>query len=56
MMRWLGFDFDQVGLEHMVARVSGLRNSGQMNVQNTRRRDGREGLGPVAGDRPPALP
>jgi hypothetical protein len=35
MMRWLGFDFDQVGLEHMVARISGLRNSGQMNVQNT---------------------
>ncbi|MBE2315640.1 peptidase M64 [Solirubrobacter sp. CPCC 204708] len=35
MMRWLGFDFDQVGLEHMVARISGLRNAGQMNVQNT---------------------
>ena len=39
MMRWLGFDFDQVGLEHMVARISGLRNGGQMNVQNTPRRE-----------------
>jgi hypothetical protein len=35
MMRWIGFDLDQVGLEHMVARVTGMRNSGQMNVQNT---------------------
>ena len=35
MMRWIGFDFDQIGLEHMVARVTGMRNSGQMNVQNT---------------------
>ncbi|RKQ87099.1 IgA peptidase M64 [Solirubrobacter pauli] len=35
MMRWIGFDFDQVGLEHMVARVTGMRNSGQMSVQNT---------------------
>lgn len=35
MMRWIGFDFDQIGLEHMVPRVTGLRNSGQMNVQNT---------------------
>ena len=34
-MRWIGFDLDQIGLEHMVARVSGMRNSGQMNVQNT---------------------
>jgi hypothetical protein len=34
MMRWIGFDFDQVGLEHMVARVTGMRNSGQMNVRN----------------------
>ena len=35
MMRWIGFDFDQVGLEHMVARVTGMRNAGQMSVQNT---------------------
>jgi hypothetical protein len=35
MMRWIGFDFDQVGLEHMVARITGMRNAGQMNVQNT---------------------
>jgi hypothetical protein len=35
MMRWIGFDFDQIGLEHMVARVTGMRNSGQMNVKNT---------------------
>ncbi|WP_165947121.1 M64 family metallopeptidase [Micromonospora sp. 15K316] len=35
MMRWIGFDFDQIGLEHMVARVTGMRNSGQMNVRHT---------------------
>jgi hypothetical protein len=35
MMRWIGFDFDQVGLEHMVARVTGMRNAGQMAVNNT---------------------
>ncbi|MDA0181892.1 M64 family metallo-endopeptidase [Solirubrobacter phytolaccae] len=35
IMRWIGFDWDQVGLEHMVARITGMRNSGQMNVQNT---------------------
>jgi hypothetical protein len=35
IMRWIGFDWDQVGLEHMVARITGLRNSGQMPVQNT---------------------
>jgi IgA Peptidase M64 len=35
MMRWIGFDFDQVGLEHMVARVTGMRNAGSMNVANT---------------------
>ncbi|MBE2315656.1 peptidase M64 [Solirubrobacter sp. CPCC 204708] len=35
MMRWIGFDFDQIGLEHMVARVTGMRNAGQMNVQTT---------------------
>ncbi len=33
MMRWIGFDLDQIGLENMVARVTGMRNSGQMNVQ-----------------------
>ena len=38
MMRWIGFDLDQIGLEHMVARITGMRNSGQMNVQNTPRR------------------
>ena len=35
MMRWIGFDLDQVGLEHMVARITGMRNAGQMSVQNT---------------------
>src|SRR3954447_14623014 len=35
IMRWIGFDWDQVGLEHMVARITGMRNSGQMNLQNT---------------------
>jgi len=30
IMRWIGFDWDQVGLEHMLARITGLRNSGQM--------------------------
>ena len=34
-MRWIGFDLDQIGLEHMVARVTGMRNAGQMSVQNT---------------------
>ncbi len=43
MMRWIGFDFDQVGLEHMVARVTGMRNAGQMNVRHTP-------LGTVASD------
>ncbi|MEV5693561.1 M64 family metallopeptidase [Micromonospora globbae] len=35
MMRWIGFDFDQVGLEHMVARVTGMRNAGQMSIRHT---------------------
>jgi IgA peptidase M64 len=35
MMRWLGFDWDQVGRENMVARITGLRNSGQMAVRGT---------------------
>jgi hypothetical protein len=30
IMRWLGFDWDQVGREHMVARITGRRNAGQM--------------------------
>ncbi|WP_328852957.1 M64 family metallopeptidase [Micromonospora globbae] len=43
MMRWIGFDFDQVGLEHMVARVTGMRNAGQMSIRHTP-------LGTVASD------
>ena len=35
MMRWIGFDWDQVGREHMVARITGMRNAGQMNVRST---------------------
>ncbi|MGX1701893.1 M64 family metallopeptidase [Microbacterium sp. NPDC055357] len=35
MMRWVGYDFDQIGLEHMVARITGLRDSGQMVVTST---------------------
>ncbi|HEU4349645.1 MAG TPA: hypothetical protein VFR35_17860, partial [Actinoplanes sp.] len=35
MMRWLGFDWDQVGREHMVARITGMRNAGQMSVRHT---------------------
>jgi hypothetical protein len=35
MMRWIGFDLDQVGLEHMVARITGQRNEGQMALNNT---------------------
>ena len=35
MMRWLGFDWDQIGRENMVARITGLRNSGQMVVRST---------------------
>jgi len=34
MMRWIGFDWDQVGREHMVARITGRRNAGQMTVQH----------------------
>ena len=34
-MRWIGFDWDQVGREHMVARITGMRNAGQMSVRNT---------------------
>lgn len=35
MMRWIGFDWDQVGLEHMVARITGLRNTGQMPLRHS---------------------
>jgi len=35
IMRWIGFDWDQIGREHMVARITGLRNGGQMNVRHT---------------------
>jgi hypothetical protein len=33
-MRWIGFDWDQVGLEHMLPRITGLRSTGQMPVTN----------------------
>jgi hypothetical protein len=42
-MRWIGFDWDQVGREHMVARITGRRNAGQMNLRHTP-------TGPVAAD------
>jgi hypothetical protein len=35
MMRWIGFDLDQVGLEHMVARITGQRNKGEMALDST---------------------
>ncbi|BCB90949.1 M64 family metallopeptidase [Phytohabitans suffuscus] len=35
IMRWIGFDWDQVGREHMVARITGRRNAGQMSIQHT---------------------
>ncbi len=35
MMRWIGFYFDQVGREHMVARIAGQRDHGQMHLDNT---------------------
>jgi hypothetical protein len=35
IMRWIGFDWDQVGREHMVARITGQRNRGQMSVLHT---------------------
>jgi hypothetical protein len=35
IMRWIGFDWDQVGREHMVARITGQRNRGQMSVAHT---------------------
>lgn len=35
IMRWIGFDWDQVGLEHMVARITGRRNAGQMALVNS---------------------
>jgi IgA peptidase M64 len=35
IMRWIGFDWDQIGREHMVARITGQRNRGQMSVAHT---------------------
>ncbi|MFK3985094.1 M64 family metallopeptidase [Micromonospora sp. NPDC050397] len=35
MMRWIGFDLDQIGRENMVARITGMRNAGQMNVRQS---------------------
>ena len=35
MMRWIGFYLDQVGRENMVARITGRRFEGQMNLGNT---------------------
>ncbi|WP_166352234.1 M64 family metallopeptidase [Phytoactinopolyspora limicola] len=35
MMRWIGFYFDQVGREHMVARITGQRDKGEMNLRHT---------------------
>jgi hypothetical protein len=35
IMRWIGFDWDQIGREHMVARITGQRNRGQMQVTHT---------------------
>ncbi|CAM3469326.1 M64 family metallopeptidase [Isoptericola cucumis] len=35
IMRWLGFHWDQVGREHMVARLTGQRNAGQMSLPST---------------------
>ncbi|AYY14715.1 peptidase M64 [Actinobacteria bacterium YIM 96077] len=35
MMRWIGFYFDQVGREHMVARITGQRDRGEMSLEHT---------------------
>jgi hypothetical protein len=35
MMRWIGFYFDQVGRENMVARITGRRFEGQMSLVHT---------------------
>jgi len=35
MMRWVGFELDQIGREHMVARVTGMRDSAKMVVTST---------------------
>ena len=35
MMRWIGFYFDQVGRENMVARITGQRDKGQMSLLST---------------------
>ena len=56
IMRWIGFDWDQVGREHMVARITGMRNAGQMSVRNTPTGDGGRRQRAVGRDRAPALP
>ena len=56
MMRWIGFDWDQVGLEHMVARLTGMRNAGQMNVRNTPAGTVAARRGALGRDRAPAVP
>jgi hypothetical protein len=35
IMRWIGFDWDQIGREHMVARITGMRNAGQMAIRHS---------------------
>ncbi|NED94407.1 peptidase M64 [Phytoactinopolyspora alkaliphila] len=35
MMRWIGFYFDQVGRENMVARITGQRDRGEMALEHT---------------------
>ena len=35
IMRWIGFYWDQVGREHMVARLTGQRNRGEMSLVHT---------------------
>jgi hypothetical protein len=35
MMRWIGFDLDQIGREHMVARITGQRGKGEMALDST---------------------
>ena len=35
MMRWIGFHFDQIGLEHMTYRITGRRNANAMALSHT---------------------
>ena len=35
IMRWIGFHFDQVGLEHMTYRITGRRNANAMALSHT---------------------